>query len=90
MNLAWRKTELSNFVLNKRNVICKTIHYKEVLDLEKTKSKFAYFFKKVRKKIKAKNFIWLNLSQIKKLNLKKEFKLCKNNFIYDLKIINFL
>jgi len=75
MNLAHggKKTELSNFVLNKRSVICKTTHYEEGARFWKKPNQNLLIFlnKSQEKKIKAKNFIWLNLSQIKKLNLKK-------------------
>ena len=75
MNLAHggKKTELSNFILKKRNVICKTIHYEEGARFWKKPNQNLLILlnKSQEKKIKAKNFIWLNLSQIKKLNLKK-------------------
>ena len=68
-----KKTQLSDLVLNNKNIIAKTIHYEEGARFWKKPNQnwLLYIDKKQQKKIVGKNFIWLNLSQIKKLNLKK-------------------
>ena len=75
MNLAHggKKTELTNLIVNNQNTICKTIHYEEGARLWKKPNQHILIFlsKEQEKKIKGNNFIWLNLSQIKLLNLKK-------------------
>ena len=75
MNLAHggKKTQLTDLVLNNKNLICKTIHFEEGARFwKKPNQNLLIFLKKNQeKKIKGKNFIWLNLSQIKKLNIKK-------------------
>ena len=73
MNLAHggKKTDLSELVLNSPNIIGKTLHYEEGARFWRKPNKNLLIFleKKNYFKIKKKNFIWLNLSQIKKLNL---------------------
>ena len=73
MNLAHggKRTELSELIINSKNVIGKTLHYEEGARFWKKPNKNLLIFleKKNFKKIKNKNFIWLNLTQIKKLNL---------------------
>ena len=73
MNLAHggKRTELSELIINSKNVIGKTLHYEEGARFWKKPNKNLLIFleKKNYKKIKNKNFIWLNLAQIKKLNL---------------------
>jgi len=75
MNLAHggKKTELTNLIVNNQNTICKTIHYEEGARFWKKPNQNILIFlsKEQEKKIKGNNFIWLNLSQIKLLNLKK-------------------
>ena len=75
MNLAHggKKTELTNLIVNNQNTICKTVHYEEGARFWKKPNQNILIFlsKKQEKKIRGNNFIWLNLSQIKKLNLKK-------------------
>ncbi len=68
-----KKTQLSDLILNNKNIIAKTIHYEEGARFWKKPNQnwLLYINKKQQKKIVGKNFIWLNLSQIKKLNLKK-------------------
>ena len=67
------KTQLSDLVLKNKNIIIKTLHYEEGARFWKKPNQnwLLYVNKKQQKKISGKNFIWLNLSQIKKLNLKK-------------------
>ena len=73
MNLAHggKKTELSELVINSKNIISKTLHYEEGARFWRKPNKNLLIFleKKNYHKIKNKNFIWLNLTQIKKLNL---------------------
>jgi oxidase EvaA len=73
MNLAHggKKTDLSELVLNSSNIIGKTLHFEEGARFWRKPNKNLLIFleKKNYNKIKKKNFIWLNLSQIKKLNL---------------------
>ena len=73
MNLAHggEKTDLSEFVLNSKNIIGKTMHYEEGARFWRKPNKNYLIFleKKDYSKIKKKNFIWLTLPQIKKLNL---------------------
>ncbi len=70
-----KKTPLSEIVLSKskKNVIGSTIHYEEGARFWKKPNKnlLIRITNKEAKKIKNENFIWLNLSQIKKLNQKK-------------------
>tara|TARA_B100000989_G_scaffold118628_1_gene87372 strand:- start:1428 stop:2111 length:684 start_codon:yes stop_codon:yes gene_type:complete len=69
-----RKTPLSDFVLNnKKNIISETIHFEEGARFWKKPNKNVIINVDYKKSLKIKNpdFIWLNLSQIKKLNLKK-------------------
>ena len=69
-----KKTPLSEFVLNnKKNIICETIHYEEGARFWKKPNKNVIIDVNYKKSLKIKNpdFIWLNFSQIKKLNLKK-------------------
>ena len=72
MNLAHggKKTDLTNLVLNKKNIIGKTLHYEEGARFWRKPNKNLLIFleKKNYNKVKKKNYIWLNLSQIKKLN----------------------
>ncbi len=72
MNLAHggKKTDLSNLILNNKNIIGKTLHYEEGARFWRKPNKNLLIFleKKNYNKIKKKNYIWLNLSQIKKLN----------------------
>ena len=72
MNLAHggKKTELSELVINTKNIIGKTLHYEEGARFwrKPNKNLLIYLKKKNYHKIKNKNFIWLNLGQIKKLN----------------------
>ena len=75
MNLAHggKKTQLTKLVLNNKNIIAKTIHYEEGARFWKKPNQnwLLYVDKNQQKKIIGKNFIWLNLTQIKKLNQKK-------------------
>ena len=75
MNLAHggKKTQLTKLILNNKNVIAKTIHYEEGARFWKKPNQnwLLYVDKNQQKKITGKNFIWLNLTQIKKLNQKK-------------------
>jgi dTDP-4-dehydro-6-deoxy-alpha-D-glucopyranose 2,3-dehydratase len=66
-----KKTDLSELILNGSNIVGKTLHYEEGARFWRKPNKNLIIFleKKNYKKIKKKNFIWLNLSQIKKLNL---------------------
>tara|TARA_B100001027_G_scaffold211107_1_gene178946 strand:+ start:1131 stop:1814 length:684 start_codon:yes stop_codon:yes gene_type:complete len=69
-----RKTPLSDLVLNnKKNIISETIHFEEGARFWKKPNKNVIINVDYKKSLKIKNpdFIWLNLSQIKKLNLKK-------------------
>ena len=74
MNLAHggKKTELSELVINTKNIIGKTLHFEEGARFwrKPNKNLLIYLEKKNYHKIKNKNFIWLTLTQIKKLNLK--------------------
>ena len=76
LNLAHggKKTKLSNLIFSKkRKLICETIHYEEGARFyqKPNKNTLIQINKKDEKYIRDPNFIWLNLSQIKKLNLKK-------------------
>ena len=65
---------MSEFVLNnKKNIICETIHYEEGARFWKKPNKNIIINVNYKNSLKIKNpdFIWLNFSQIKKLNLKK-------------------
>lgn len=70
-----RKTMLTNLILNQKklNIIAKTTHYEEGARFWKKPNQ--NFLIKINKKDELKinnsNFIWLNYSQIKKLNLIK-------------------
>ena len=69
-----KKTPLSNYVLeNKKNIISETLHYEEGARFWQKPNKNLIINISYKKSLKIKNpdFIWLNLSQIKKLNLKK-------------------
>ena len=69
-----KKTPLSEFVLdNKKNIIGETIHYEEGARFWKKPNKNVIINVDYKKSLKIKNpdFIWLNFSQIKKLNFKK-------------------
>ena len=70
-----KKTPLSNIVLNasNKNIIGSTMHYEEGARFwqKLNKNLLIKISKKEEQKIKDNNFIWLNLSQIKKLNQKK-------------------
>ena len=68
-----KKTPLSNFIFNKKNIIGETIHYEEGARFWKKPNKNLIIKIDYKKSLKIKNpdFIWLNLSQIKRLNLKK-------------------
>ena len=69
-----KKTPLSEFVLNnKKNTIGETIHYEEGARFWKKPNKNVIISIDYQKSLRIKNpdFIWLNFSQIKKLNLKK-------------------
>ena len=69
-----KKTPLSDFVLNNKiNIIGETIHYEEGARFWKKSNKNVIINVDYKKSLKIKNpdFIWLNFSQIKKLNLKK-------------------
>ena len=64
-------TELYNEVMkNKKNIICDTYHYEEGARFfqKKNLNRLIWINKKDEIRINNKNFIWLNLSQIKKLN----------------------
>ena len=67
-----KKTDLSNISLNvkKKNIIGETIHYEEGARFwrKPNKNLIILLEQEDQKKIKNKNFIWLNLTQIKKLN----------------------
>ena len=67
-----KKTDLSNIILNakKKNIIGETIHYEEGARFwrKPNKNLIILLEQKDYKKITNKNFIWLNLTQIKKLN----------------------
>lgn len=75
MNLAHggKKTELTNLILKNKKIIGKTIHFEEGARFWRKPNKNLLILasKEDQKKIKGKNFIWLNLSQIKNLNQKK-------------------
>ncbi len=68
-----KKTLLSNLIFNhkKSNLIAKTIHYEEGARFwqKSNQNLIIRIDKKDQLKINNKSFIWLNLSQIKKLNL---------------------
>ena len=68
-----KKTLLSNLIFNhkKSNLIAKTIHYEEGARFwqKSNQNLIIKIDKKDQLKINNKGFIWLNLSQIKKLNL---------------------
>lgn len=66
-------TQLSDLVLKNKNLIAKSIHFEEGARFWKKPNLnlLLYVDEKQQKKIKGNNFIWLNLSQIKKLNLRK-------------------
>ena len=68
-----KKTLLSNLIFNhkKTNLIAKTIHYEEGARFwqKSNQNLIIKINKKDQLKINNKGFIWLNLSQIKKLNL---------------------
>ena len=68
-----KKTLLSNLIFNhkKSNLIAKTIHYEEGARFwqKSNQNLIIWIDKKDQLKINNKSFIWLNLSQIKKLNL---------------------
>ena len=68
-----KKTLLSNLIFNhkKSNLIAKTIHYEEGARFwqKSNLNLIIRIDKKDQLKINNKSFIWLNLSQIKKLNL---------------------
>ena len=68
-----KKTLLSNLIFNhkKSNLIAKTIHYEEGARFwqKSNQNLIIRVDKKDQLKINNKSFIWLNLSQIKKLNL---------------------
>jgi oxidase EvaA len=69
-----KKTPLSEFILSKnKNLICETLHFEEGARFWKKPNKNLLISIDYKKSLKIKNpdFIWLNLSQIKKLNLKK-------------------
>ena len=69
-----KKTPLSNYVLeNKKNIISETLHYEEGARFWQKPNKNLIINISYKKSLKIKNpdFVWLNLSQIKKLNLKK-------------------
>ena len=70
-----KKTPLTDIILDKKgtNLICKTIHYEEGARFwRKTNQNLLIKINEKRQsKIKGKDFIWLNMSQIKKLNLIK-------------------
>ncbi len=72
MNLAHggKKTELTELVINSKNIIGKTEHFEEGARFWRKPNKNLLIFleKKNYHKIKNKNFIWVNLTQIKKLN----------------------
>ena len=68
-----KKTPLSNLIFNhkKSNLIAKTIHFEEGARFwrKSNQNLIIKIDKKNQLKINNKSFIWLNLSQIKKLNL---------------------
>lgn len=66
-----KKTALSELILNSSNIIGKTLHFEEGARFwrKPNKNLLILLEKKNYNKIIKKNFIWLNLSQIKKLNL---------------------
>jgi dTDP-4-dehydro-6-deoxy-alpha-D-glucopyranose 2,3-dehydratase len=70
-----KKTPLSDIILKatSKNIIGTTIHYEEGARFwqKPNKNVLIKVTSKDQKKIKDKNFIWLNLTQIKKLNQKK-------------------
>ena len=72
MNLAHggKKTDLTDLILNNKNIIGKTLHYEEGARFWRKPNKNLLIFleRKNYNKVKKKNYIWLNLSQIKKLN----------------------
>jgi len=75
MNLAHggKKTHLTDFILNKKKakLICKTLHYEEGARFwqKPNKNLLLQINEKYNQSIKNPNFIWVNYSQIKKLNL---------------------
>lgn len=70
-----KKTPLSEYILNKskNDIIGSTIHYEEGARFwqKPNKNLLIKIDYEKSKRIKNKNFIWLNLTQIKKLNQKK-------------------
>ena len=69
-----KKTPLSEFVLNnKKNIISETLHYEEGARFWKKPNRNVIINVGYKKSLRIKNpdFIWLNFSQIKKLNFKK-------------------
>tara|TARA_B100001057_G_scaffold466650_1_gene523992 strand:- start:461 stop:1144 length:684 start_codon:yes stop_codon:yes gene_type:complete len=69
-----KKTPLSEFVLNnKKNIISETLHYEEGARFWKKPNRNVIINIGYKKSLRIKNpdFIWLNFSQIKKLNFKK-------------------
>jgi oxidase EvaA len=70
-----KKTPLSDIILktSNKNIIGSTIHYEEGARFwrKPNKNLLIRISNKEARKIKDNNFIWLNLSQIKKLNQKK-------------------
>jgi|TARA_B110000196_G_scaffold290988_1_gene277619 oxidase EvaA len=68
-----KKTPLTDLVINKKksNLVGKTIHFEEGARFwrKPNQNLLIKVDKKEQSKIKNSNFIWLNLSQIKKLNL---------------------
>ena len=69
-----KKTPLSNFVLNnKKNIVSKTLHYEEGARFWQKPNKNLIINIDYKKSLKIKNldFVWLNFTQIKKLNLKR-------------------
>ncbi len=69
-----KKTPLSEFVLNnEKNIIGETLHYEEGARFWKKPNRNVIINVDYKKSLRIKNpdFIWLNFSQIKKLNFKK-------------------
>jgi dTDP-4-dehydro-6-deoxy-alpha-D-glucopyranose 2,3-dehydratase len=68
-----KKTEFTDIILDKKNLISKTVHFEEGARFWKKPNQNLLIFldKKNYSKVNKKNLIWLNLTQIKKLNLKK-------------------
>ena len=75
MNLAngGKKTHLTDFILNKKKtkLICKTLRYEEGARFwqKPNKNLLIQINEKYNQSIKNPDFIWVNYSQIKKLNL---------------------